>query len=120
MGASMRRTFLVRAVQLLPAARYTAAEKGARLALGAHAEHSLALQVHAGATLEVTLAQVRSGGCKNRPAWCLTHRWKSMLHLIGFLQQASGLLTCEAATVSNVRLLHPCQQSAAIAVHRSL
>ena len=52
----------MRAVQLLPATRYTAAEKGDRLALGAHAEHSLALQVHAGATLEVTLAQVRSNG----------------------------------------------------------
>ena len=83
LDASKRRTFLVRAVQLLPATRYTAAEKGDRLALGAHAEHSLALQVHAGATLEVTLAQVRSGGSNNRPAQCL-----SLCHFVWKVQSS--------------------------------
>ena len=56
-----RRSFVARAVQLLPAMRYTAAEKGGWLSLGAHDEHSLALRVHAGATLEIALAQVGKG-----------------------------------------------------------
>ena len=67
----------MRAVQLLPATRYTAAEKGDRLALGAHAEHSLALQVHAGATLEVTLAQVRSRGSGLLDVYYFITFWKA-------------------------------------------
>ena len=48
---------MVRGQHLLPATRYSDCEARATLTLAPHAEHRLALQVVAGGTLEVTLAQ---------------------------------------------------------------
>ncbi|KAK9867034.1 hypothetical protein WJX84_006426, partial [Apatococcus fuscideae] len=50
--------FMIRAQQLLPHTRHTSTEKSGAVNMSAHAEHVLAFSAVAGATVELTIAQV--------------------------------------------------------------